>query len=199
MKHWLEPGRKPRMLEITQHPIDVSQALEQLDANPDLWNAYSLRTKGKTPYSMNPHGHVDDIWVRYNAWEHYDPKKPKGFFKEHDSSWYPAYGKLPALRPLIFGLMQVVEGVRLGGVLITRIPAGSSVAPHIDVGWHAGYYRKFAVQLRGGPKQLFCFEGESLEAESGEVYEFDNSEKHWVQNDSDRERMTLIVCIRAGA
>lgn len=196
MKHFLEPGRKPRMLEITKRPIDVSAAVEQLDANPDLWNQFTMRT---TRYEGSPHLRVSDIWVRYNAWRNFNPKKPENFSKQHDSSWYPAYGKLPALRPLIFGLMQVVEGERLGGVLITRIPAGSSVAPHIDKGWHAGYYRKFAVQLRGGPDQLFCFEGESLEAEPGEVYEFDNSEKHWVINESNRERITLIVCIRAGA
>jgi hypothetical protein len=196
MKHWLEPDRKARMIPITTHPLDVSAINAELDANPDLWNQFSLRT---TAYVGSPHNRVDDIWVRYNAWKKFNPKKPANFSKEHDSSWYPAYGKLPALRPLIFGLMQVVEGERLGGVLITRIHPGSSVAPHIDLGWHAGYYRKFAVQLRGGPDQLFCFEGESLEANDGEVYEFDNSEKHWVLNNSDRERMTLIVCIRAGA
>jgi len=195
MKHFLEPGRTHRLTEVTQHPIDVAAAVAELDANPDLWNAYTMRTK---LYEGSPHLRVDDIWVRYNAWKHFNPKKPQNFSKEHDSVWYPAYAKLPALRPLIFGLMQVVEGERLGGVLITRIPAGSSVAPHVDVGWHAGYYRKFGVQLRGGPDQLFCFEGESLEAETGEVYEFDNSVKHWVQNDSQRERITMIVCIRAG-
>ena len=197
MIHYLEPGRKARMMSITERPIDVSAVLAELDAHPELWNQFTLRTKeygGKE----QPHREIDDIWVRYNAWKNFNPKKPKKFFGEHDSSWYPAYAKLPSLRPLIFGLMMTVEGERLGGVLITRIPAGSSVAPHKDAGWHAGYYRKFAVQLRGGPDQFFCFEGESMIAEAGEVYEFDNSETHWVKNDSDRERITLIVCIRAG-
>ena len=185
------------MVPITERPIDVSAAVKELDANPELWNQFTLRTKEYAGQG-EPHRQIDDIWVRYNAWKNYNPKNPKRFFKEHDSVWYPAYAKLPALRPLIFGLMSVVEGERLGGVLITRIPAGRSVAPHVDVGWHAGYYRKFGVQLKGGPDQLFCFEGESVMAEAGEVYEFDNTEKHWVTNDSDRERITMIVCIRAG-
>jgi hypothetical protein len=195
MKHWLEPGRTARMIPITQRPIDVSQAVEQLAQHPELWDQFTLRTK---EYAANVHNKISDIWVRYNAWKNYDPENPAPFFLEHDSSWYPAYGKLPALRPLIFGLMQVVEGERLGGVLITRIPAGSSVAPHVDLGWHAGYYRKFAIQLKSAPKQLFCFEGESMETKPGEVFEFDNSQKHWVVNDSKRERITLIVCIHTG-
>jgi hypothetical protein len=195
MKHFLEPGRTPMLTELTMHPVDVTELCAQLDAHPELWDQYTLRT---TAYEGNPHKRVSDIWVRYNAWKNFNPADPAAFSMEHDSSWYPAYGILPALRPHIFGLMQVVEGERLGGVLITRIPAGSSVAPHIDRGWHAGYYRKFAVQLRGGPDQLFCFEGESLEANDGEAYEFDNSVPHWVLNNSNRERITLIVCIRAG-
>ena len=128
----------------------------------------------------------------------HNPKYPKDFFKEHDSVWYPAFEQLPALKPLIFSLMAHVEGERLGGVLITRIPPGSSVAPHKDVGWHAGYYRKFGVQLRGGPDQFFCFEGETMVADAGDVYEFDNTATHWVENRSDRERITMIVCIKAG-
>lgn len=194
MKYFREPKiTKPRLMPLTEHPVNVAEVLEQLDANPDLWNQYSLRT---TAYEGSPHMRVDDIWVRFNAWKNFNPKKPANFSKEHDSSWYPAYGKLPALREHIFGLMEVVRGERLGGVLITRIPAGSSVAPHIDLGWHASYYRKFALQLRGGEEQFFCFEGESLVADAGEAYEFDNSVKHWVLNNSDRERITCIVCIR---
>lgn len=181
------------MTPFTVHPVNVKQLVKELKDNPSLWNQYSLRT---TAYEGNPHKRVDDIWVRYNAWENFDAEHPELFSAEHDSSWYPAYGKLPALRYHLFELMRAVQGTRLGGVLITRIPAGCSVAPHIDRGWHAGYYRKFAIQLKGGPQQLFCFEGESLEAGAGEVYEFDNSEKHWVENNSRRERITLIVCIR---
>jgi hypothetical protein len=185
------------MAPVTQRPLDVSNVLAELDAHPLLWNQHTLRTQ-KYGGTAKPHHAVDDIWVRYNAWAHYDPKHPKEFFKEHDSVWYPAFEQIPGLRPLIFGLMAHVEGERLGGVLITRIPAGSSVAPHKDGGWHAGYYRKFGVQLRGGPDQFFCFEGETMVAEAGDVYEFDNTATHWVENRSNCERITMIVCIRAG-
>jgi len=33
--------------------------------------------------------------------------------------------------------------------------------------------------------------------ETGEAFEFNNADKHWVVNDSKRERISMIVCIRS--
>lgn len=92
--------------------------------------------------------------------------------------------------------MAIVGGDRLGMVLITRIPPRGRVEPHIDSGWHAGYYAKYAVQIKGNAGQAFHFDGESLSPEPGDLYTFDNSKLHWVTNDSDEERITCIICIR---
>ena len=40
--------------------------------------------------------------------------------------FYPAWHALPHLRPIVFGLMARLEAVQLGGVLITRVPAGKA-------------------------------------------------------------------------
>lgn len=179
------------MRPVTKTPIDVKEAVEQIDANPELWNQFTLR-KGYAP-----HSDMSDIWVRYNAYKNFKPRTPLKFHDEHHSTWYPAYDKLPALRPLIFGLMNVFAGTELGGVLITRVPPGRSIGRHKDVGWHAGFFaRKFAIMLRSNHKQAFCFENESMLTEPGEVFEFDNAHDHWVVNDSDSERMTLICSLR---
>ena len=68
--------------------------------------------------------------------------------------------------------------------------------PHIDGGWHAAYYGKFALQVKGNEDQAFHFQHAHLSALPGELYTFDNSKMHWVTNDSDEERVTLIICIR---
>lgn len=70
--------------------------------------------------------------------------------------------------------------------------------PHVDTGWHAGFYEKAAIQIKGDARQAFHFDDASLSALDGESYAFDNSKLHWVTNDSDRERITLIVCMRRG-
>lgn len=169
--------------------FDVSQVVAELDANPQLWDQHTLRKK------LYVHGEMSDIWVRYNAFENFTGDMA-AFNAEHESVWYPAIEKLPALKKLLFDLMWAVEGERLGGVLITRIPPGKGIAPHTDDAWHARYYSKIAVQLKSAPGQAFCFEDESLSAEPGEVYVFRNEFTHWVVNDSEQERMTLIVCIK---
>jgi len=172
--------------------FDVSQALAQIAAHPDAWNRHRMRTEA---YST-PHGKVSDIWVRYNDWANFDGD-PQAFNGPHESVWYPVVCDLPAVWSLVRRVMRYTGMRTLGGVLITRIPPGGEVKPHVDHGWHAQQYEKFAVQLQGNEQQAFCFEDSSLSPEPGDLYTFDNSRLHWVTNDSDIDRMTLIVCLRA--
>lgn len=169
--------------------LNINPLVQEIEQSKGLWNAYKLRT------AVYEHSDVSDIWVRYNAWENYTGDMA-AFNGPHESSWYPAVEQLPSLKPLVFDLMRMVEGERLGGVLITKIPAHGECRPHRDGGWHANFYRKFAIQLASAPGQAFRFEGESLSAKPGEVYSFDNSQLHWVTNESDADRMTLIACIK---
>lgn len=171
--------------------LRVSGLAHQLAAHPEVWNTHTQRTESYN----TPHKAIDDIWVRYNAWLNFHGDRV-AFNSEHVSSWYPVVGKIPDAWLLARKVMRRVGGKRLGGVLITRIPSGGEVKPHIDTGWHAGYYEKFCVQIKGGPDQAFCFEDGQLSANSGDLYTFDNSRLHWVTNDSDHERISLIICIR---
>lgn len=183
------------MIQALPYRFDVSEAVRQIDAQPDVWNRY----RDRLDRYGSPHSGVDDIWVRFNAPENMGAG-PEAFFQgEHESAWYPVVHQLPAVWSLVRSLYRRVGGKRLGGVLITRIPPGGEVKPHIDTGWHAGFYEKFAIQIKGTPEQAFCFEGTQLSALPGESYTFDNSKLHWVTNDSDTDRMTLIVCIKRDA
>lgn len=169
--------------------FDVAPLVAEIASSQGLWNAYKLRTEAYQ------HSDVSDIWCRYNPFENFDGDLAR-FNGPHESVWYPHVEQIPSVKPLVFDLMRAVEGERLGGVLITRIPAGKQCKPHRDGGWHATYYEKFAIQLASAPGQAFCFEGESHSAAPGEVYSFRNEFTHWVDNDSEEDRMTLIVCIR---
>jgi hypothetical protein len=170
--------------------FEIDELLAQIHANPSVWNRHKTRLYGV-------HSDVSDIWVRYNAWENF--KDQASFNQEHESVWYPVLAEIPAVKPLVLDVMRCVEGERLGGVLITKIPPGKEVKPHRDQGWHASYYEKFAVQLQSAHGQAFCFADGCLSAVPGELYTFDNSQTHWVINQSQEDRMTLICCIRRGA
>lgn len=178
MKYFIE---RPR--------VNVKELREQLDAHPELWNEIDWRKRGA-------HEEVDDIWVRYNDYRKYPNPTMLEFRDRHVPVWYPAWRKLPALRPIIFGLMAQEEGEMLGGVLITRVKPGCQVYPHKDDGWHVNYFDKFYVCLGGAHgARLFC-KDEYMEPLPGDVHWFDNRREHWVTNESTEDRITLIVCIR---
>lgn len=156
----------------------------------DHWNRYAPRRE------QYVHSAMSDIWVRYNVWENYCGDLA-AFNEPHESVWYPVAFELPQIRLLVNDVLAHLPPVELGGVLITKLPPGCNIDPHVDGGWHAEYYRdKYAVQLKGNADQGFYFEGCSYAAEPGEVYWFDNQQLHWVRNDSSEDRITMIVCTR---
>lgn len=160
--------------------------------NDSLWNRYPERA-----FKGSPHEDVDDIWVRCRSRDAWDKDHPEKFMSNHDSVWYPEYRELKhALDPLIFPLMAGVQAERLGGVLITRVPAGKAVKPHIDPGWHASYYDKYAIQIASTPDQKWNNEDGELVTMPGDTYWFANNVQHWVTNESKVDRITLIVCLR---
>lgn len=183
----VSPGNSRYFLKVGED--DVSRLRHELDSQPELWGQFGWRKN----IPNGPHGGMTDIWVRYNRPETIGTP---AFNSEHDSVFYPAWYKLPSLKNIVFPLMQKVEGVRLGGILITKIPPGHEIKPHVDKGWHVDYYDKFYVSVKSSPGALFFCDDEVLNPKVGEIWRFDNRALHWVQNDSKEDRVTLIVCIR---
>nr|WP_277397728.1 aspartyl/asparaginyl beta-hydroxylase domain-containing protein [Paraburkholderia sp. Ac-20347] len=104
---------------------------------------------------------------------------------------------MPQVRPIVFGLMARVEGTRLGGVMITKIPPGGSVKPHCDDNWHVHHYNtKLYVVLESNPQCWNRVEDERVAMAPGEVWYFDNTKEHEVVNEGDTDRTTLVICIR---
>lgn len=190
------------LIEKTPHMIkqdmtvDVSALMEQITANPSLWDRYTMRT---ALLEDSPHREVSDIWLRYRDWSEFDHDNPQAFSDQHISQFYAAYYELPAVKAIIDAVMNTMPAhAKLGGCLITKIPAGNRVYPHSDAGaWHSEYYnRKVLVLLQSAPGQTFNFDNESHEGEAGEVFYFDNQVTHSVTNHSDCDRISLILAIR---
>lgn len=164
-------------------------------AHPELWDQFSLRRE----IQGGPHSKMSDIWVRYRDINEFTGDR-EAFNCEHTPIWYPAWDLLSPVKPIVNGLYSFVEGVSLGGVLITRIPPGKGIDPHVDTGWHVENFSKYYVSLESGPGSDFvCDHGgtvESINPAPGDVWLFDNRKMHWVHNGSDRDRVTLIICIR---
>lgn len=171
---------------------EVAALREQLSTNPELWNEHRLRTG----YMGSPHREIDDIWCRYNDLSHLDPKDPSAFNGPHESVWYPNIEKLTALPPVCQHLATVVGASTIGGVLITRVPAGCKVHWHQDGGWHASAHRKWCISVASNAEQTFEFEDEQMRTRAGECFEFFNEHPHAVFNPSKEDRVSVICSLK---
>jgi hypothetical protein len=172
-------------IKIVQRGINTQGLLWALHSNPQLWNQHT----GRTQSPDSPHHGLDDIWVRFGNTAAAQNGLP------HVAEWYEAADTL-GVKPFLRDLVRMVDGDVLGGVLITRIPPGATCKPHTDEGWHALEYQKYALQVSSAPGQAFCFDGIELETQPGDIFWFNNQQKHWVLNPTPYERITLIACIK---
>jgi hypothetical protein len=171
--------------------LDVLPLVLALAQQPDLWNAYTLRTRT----AGSPHLEVDDILLRFQPLD--------GRSSDHrECVNYQALDRLPQARAHIAGLMARLQGERLGRVMITRVPPGHRIAPHADIGSHPmhydtiRYYDRFHVVLQAPDASVFRCADEAVHMAAGECWWFDNSLEHEVWNDGDTDRLHLIIDLR---
>lgn len=169
------------------YSFNVEPLRAELRAHPESWDQYRWRTE----HPRSPHRECSDVWVRYNALENLGPR----FNEAHEAVWYPIAEHLPTARE-ISEAVAAIRGQSLAGVLLTKIPAGHQVYPHIDRGWHAENTDKVGVLVEGNSLQHFCFGDVSHGCNEGDCFWFSNQSAHWVLNDTSEDRVTLIVCLR---
>ncbi len=166
--------------------VDIFPIVHALQRQPELWNAHPIRTK----HPGTAHAEADDILCWFNDLE-------GDVANDREVIPFPAWDRLPQLRPVIFNLIRHVEGVRLGRVIITRLAPGKQIYPHADAGAPAEYYERYQVALQSLPGVEFRTGGEVVHMKTGEVWHFDNRQEHSVVNYSADDRLALIVDIRS--
>lgn len=170
--------------------VDVLPVLHALALNDDLWNSTTLRTL----YPESPHHEADDILLWFNDLT----QDPAAIADDKAVVAFPAWDRLPQVRPIIFDLMRRVEGVQLGRVMITRLKPGGQIYPHEDAGAPAEFYSRYQLSLQCAPGCLFHCGDETAYFAPGSVWWFDNQKTHSVQQNGADERLTLIIDIRNG-
>lgn len=173
--------------------IDVTPLRLALARQPELFDRYTERRTAPG----SPHSKMTDIWVRYNDRRKHDETGDFSTINDpHESVWYPDSAKIPEVFPIVFGLMAHVRGERLGGILITKLPAGEVIEPHVDGGWHAATYDKFYVAIQTPDTARFSFPDGRIQARDGDVHWFRNDVTHSVENPGPGDRIAMVVCIQ---
>lgn len=171
--------------------VNTLSLLQQLQTNSYLWDENTLRTK----HPGTAHSQVSDIWLWFNV---VDNKNPLNVINDKDVIPYSGWNLLPAARPLVFALMNQVDGVQLGRVIISRLPPGKEIEPHVDGGAPATHFQRYQIALQSLPGCIFEIEDEEVNFLTGEVWQIDNTKEHSVINNSADDRIVMIVDIRSG-
>jgi len=177
-----------RYFDLISEGIDVAPLRHAVVRQPELWNVHRLRTT----HPGTAHGEADDIWLRFAPLDSLE-----AIVDGLESIDYPAFASLPQARPIIFDLLRRVEGIRLGRVLITRLRPGGRIQPHEDAGGYAAYHDRYHICLQGPAENFFQARDERVAMRTGEVWWFDNAQRHQAVNRSASDRIHMIVDIRS--
>lgn len=183
--------------------IDPIPLLQQIMTQQELWN----QNKTRTSHPLSAHRTIDDILLRYNEFKEGDDFTQK-VCAELECINMPAFSLLPAAQPIVFGLMTRMAGERLGRVFISRMAPGVVIPLHTDrippaeekypdAIPPAVYFNRYQVALAASPGVIFKVLDEQIYMEPGSIYYFNNQLEHTVINNSNSDRISMVVDIRS--
>jgi hypothetical protein len=100
----------------------------------------------------------------------------------------PLLGRLPYVRQIMTALRAPVSRSRF-----MRLAPGATVPPHDDVGLHWFQRTRVHIPVTTNPRVLFHCADRCVHMVAGQVWVFDNFERHWVENRGDEPRVHLVI------
>ena len=151
-------------------------------------------------YAQGPAKDMESVILRFPMLAVHEteeaPAQHETTFDQHENVDLPSFKLLTEARPLVFNLMAMVQGERLGRVMINKLRPGGVIYPHADAPAHATYWDRFHLCLQSAPGSNFRCGDEWVNMLPGDVWWFNNAIEHEVLNNSADDRIHLIVDIR---
>lgn len=171
-------------------------ALARLQKSDGIWLADTYLRD----YPQGPFGDTESVILRFPPRSVYETEeelaKAVVTIDQHENVDQPVFKSIPEARPLVFGLMTLTQGERLGRVMINKLRPGGVIYPHADTPVHAEYWDRFHIVLQSAPGGQFRCGDELVSMKTGEVWWFNNKLEHEVTNNSADDRIHMIVDIR---
>lgn len=163
--------------------IEVLPMMAALARQPDVWDRDNCRKE----FEQSPHALVSDILLRFGGKDGDDLEAVD----------LPLMQKLPKAKDALLNIMRLVNGSRLGRVVMTRLEPGKKIAPHADTrGAYAVYYTRYHLVLQGLSGSLFNCGNETVNMRTGELWWFDAAAEHSVINNSQDDRIHMLIDVR---
>lgn len=175
--------------ELILDQVDFNILNEEVEASKHLFGILPIRTN----YEGSAHREVEDILLRGPL-----IKETSTLLELQNATEcfnYTFMESFPNLYISVIDLMRFVVGEQLGRVIVTKLPAGGKIYSHKDEGDAAEKYDRFHIVLKGEPGDTMIVEGQEQKMRTGQVWWFDNTKEHSVENRSDQDRIHIIVDI----
>lgn len=101
---------------------------------------------------------------------------------------------LELLEPIIKDLEKIHSGVR-GNVLLIKLKAQEDISIHFDSGDYLMLSRRNHIPIVTSDGVFFGVGDEKVNMKAGECWEINNSRSHYVENNSDIDRVHLLIDI----
>jgi len=180
--------------------MNVKPLLNALYRKPELWKADDFLRK----FPQGPFGETDTIYLRFQEHVPVETDEELQLYQQnklaghdlHECPWRPEVNELPEARTHIMGLVTALGATRLGRCMINRVVPGGRIFPHADSPWHASYWDRYHLVLQSRPGNTFRCEDETIWMREGEIWWFQNALEHEVINNSDADRIHLVMDLR---
>ena len=98
------------------------------------------------------------------------------------------------LEPIIKNLEEIHDGVR-GMVLLIKLKAREDISIHFDSGDYLMLSKRNHIPIITSDNVFFGVGNEKISMQAGECWEINNSRPHLVENNSDIDRIHLLIDI----
>lgn len=169
--------------KIAEH-IHIEPLLEELDASPELWLADTSRQR-KVRCQRN----TRNIFLR--AAKKPLPPGAKNANDVHEIRIMPEAEKFPCAQVFCESVAKSLGG-ELGRATLVALLPKCEVFAHVDSG---AYYRirdRLHLVLKSTDGSLLGAGNETVRMHPGELWVFDNKQRHWAKNPSEEVRVHLI-------
>lgn len=162
---------------------DISDIKEKvIELNQSYWENHNIRQT-----LSRVHTHTETIELIWDL-ESLNTRE-KG--KEHDNLYILGVDKfLKKIQPLYYQKYGRGDFVR---VLLVKLKKNTKIKPHVDSGIGLILSKRTHIPIITNNFVTFTVNGETKNLKEGEIWEIDNQKQHSVENNSEIDRIHLII------
>jgi hypothetical protein len=153
----------------------------------ETWDKYNFRSIGKEKGAQKDTFCIPLYWIQCN-WMDISTTIPVTIYRFIEFEKYFTF--IEKIKDLLF---QHYPNTILYQIAFTKLPSKKEITPHTDCHSKCSYPHRIHVVIKSNSNVTFFIKDVAHKFKEGEIVEINNMEKHSVTNDSDEDRIHLLI------